>query len=87
MYYTPHKALNPPEILLDGSNERLSPGARIRSAQHMLVMPASITGQNLLVNYIREIGGSLSEVWVLTEAEAAVKRPTAKPSGFFSFFD
>ena len=49
--------LNAPEILLDGNNERLSPGAKIRSAQRMLVMPATITGQNLLVNYKRDTAG------------------------------
>jgi hypothetical protein len=46
-------------------------------------------GQSALaVNYTREIGGAVHQVWVLTEAEAAVKRPTAaKPSRFFTFFD
>jgi hypothetical protein len=70
--------LNPPEILLDGTNERLSPGARIRSAQHMLVMPAAITGQNLLVNYTRDAAGLVREVWVLTPGEAMAQRESAE---------
>ncbi|RZI77579.1 MAG: hypothetical protein EOP80_04285, partial [Variovorax sp.] len=41
--------VNSPEILLDGQPERLAPGARIRSPQNMLMMPAALTGQNLLV--------------------------------------
>jgi hypothetical protein len=70
--------MNPPEIQLDGQPERLSPGARIRSAQHMLVMPASITGQNLLVNYTRDAAGLVREVWILTPEEAQAKRETAE---------
>ena len=70
--------LNTPEILLDGQNERLSPGARIRGPQQMLVMPASITGQNLLVNYTRDAAGLVREVWILTPEEARAKRETAE---------
>jgi hypothetical protein len=70
--------VNAPEIQLDGQPERLSPGARIRSAQHMLVMPASITGQNLLVNYTRDAAGLVREVWILTPEEAQAKRQTAE---------
>lgn len=69
--------VNPPEILLDGQPERLAPGARIRSAQRMLTMPASITGQNLLVNYTRDASGLVSEVWILTPEEAQAKRASA----------
>ncbi len=70
--------LNTPEILLDGQSDRLSPGARIRGPQHMLVMPASITGQNLLVNYTRDAAGLVREVWILTPEEAAARRETAE---------
>jgi hypothetical protein len=42
-----------PEIVLDGRADRLSPGARIRSAENMVVTTGAITGQNLLVNYTR----------------------------------
>ena len=63
-----------PEIVLDGQSERLSPGARILGANRMLVMPAAITGQNLLVNYTRDPAGLVREVWILTTTEASVKR-------------
>ncbi|MBO9513595.1 MAG: hypothetical protein J7549_05700 [Variovorax sp.] len=69
--------VNYPEIQLDGKAERLSPGARIMSATRMLVMPASITGQNLLVNYTRDAAGLVREVWILTPGEAATKRASA----------
>ncbi len=70
--------LNTPDIELDGQAERLAPGARIRSAQNMLVMPAALTGQNLLVNYTRDAAGMVSQVWVLTPEEASVKRASAE---------
>lgn len=70
--------VNYPEIQLDGRAERLSPGARIMSATRMLVMPASITGQNLLVNYTRDAAGLVREVWILTPEEAATKRASAE---------
>lgn len=63
---------NPPEMVLNGKSERLSPGARVRGANNMLVMSASLSGQNLLVNFVREPQGLIHEVWVLTEAEAKV---------------
>ncbi len=70
--------VNSPEIQLDGQPERLAPGVRIRSAQHMLVMPAAITGQNLLVNYTRDAAGLVREVWILTPEEAQAKRESAE---------
>lgn len=70
--------LNTPDIQLDGRPDRLSPGARIYSAQHMLVMPASITGQNLLVNYTRDAAGLVREVWILSPTEAQVKRASVE---------
>lgn len=70
--------VNSPEIQLDGQPERLAPGARIRDAQQMLVMPAAITGQNLLVNYKRDAAGLVREVWILTPDEAQAKRESAE---------
>ncbi|VTU20161.1 hypothetical protein [Variovorax sp. PBL-E5] len=69
--------VNWPNIELDGQPERLSPGARILSADRMLVMPASITGQKLLVNYTRDAAGLVREVWILTPGEAQAKRASA----------
>jgi hypothetical protein len=67
---------NPPELVMNGKAERLSPGARIRGANNMLVMSGSIVGQNLLVNFMREPNGLVHEVWILTEAEAKQALPT-----------
>jgi hypothetical protein len=69
----------PPVIQLGGKPERLSPGARIRGLNNMLLMSGALIGQNLLVNFVRNPTGEVHEVWVLTEAEAALKLPTQQP--------
>ena len=75
----------PPQVMLDGKADQLSPGARIRNPQNMFVMSATLTGQPLVVNYTRESNGMVHEVWVLTPQEAAIKRPSAPGSSWFSF--
>lgn len=74
--------VNPPELQLDGQPDRFAPGGRIRSAENMLVMPAAIVGQNLLVNYTRDAAGLVSQVWILTPDEAQAKRASAERSSF-----
>ena len=64
----------PPDVLLNGQSERLSPGARIRGINNQLLMSGSLVGQSVLVNYLRNAQGQLQEVWILSEAEAAEKR-------------
>jgi len=66
----------PPEMLLNGKPERLSPGARIRGTNNMLLMSAPLIGQKFEVSLVREPAGEVHEVWILTEAEAALKRPS-----------
>ena len=62
-----------PELQLNGEPARLSPGARIRGANNLLQMSASLAGQPLLVHYTREPSGLVHEVWILTPEEAARK--------------
>ncbi|OGB33288.1 MAG: hypothetical protein A3F78_16465 [Burkholderiales bacterium RIFCSPLOWO2_12_FULL_61_40] len=66
---------NPPNMLMNGELARLSPGARIRGTNNMLVMSGALVGQTLLVAYVREPLGLVHEVWVLTEAEAQAAKP------------
>lgn len=61
----------PPDITLDGKADRLSPGARIRDLNNMLVLSAGIVGKPLPVVYRRDGAGLVHEVWQLTEAEYA----------------
>lgn len=67
----------PPWITMDGVTAQLSPGSRIRSTSNTIVMSGGLVGQKLVVNYVLAPGGLVHDVWLLTEAEAALKRPRA----------
>ena len=67
----------PPVITMDGKPAQLSPGARIKGQNNLLVMSGAISGQELTVNYTVEQHGMVHDVWILTEAEAALKRKRA----------
>lgn len=67
----------PPVITMDGKSAQLSPGARIKGPNNLLVLSGNIVGQELLVNYTVEPNGMVHDVWILTEAEAAEERKRA----------
>ncbi|QTN27390.1 hypothetical protein HZ993_19255 [Rhodoferax sp. AJA081-3] len=67
----------PPEVLLNGKNARLSPGARIRGTNNMLVLSGSLAGQSLPVNYILDPQGMVHEVWILNATEAQLSKDAA----------
>ena len=73
-----------PAIALDGKEDRLSVGSRIRDANNLLVMSGALVNQKLVVNYTRESAGNVHEVWILNSEEAREKRPGSK-SSWFSF--
>lgn len=75
----------PPQVELDGKADQLSPGARIHGTNNLLVLSGTLVGQTMWVNYTRDTSGLLSEVWILTEAEAALDRAGTKPKRFFFF--
>lgn len=68
------EVLTPPEVLLNGTRERLSPGARIKSATNTVVMSGSLVGSRVLVNYVRDPQGMIHDVWILGPDEARVER-------------
>ena len=68
----------PPEVLMNGKPDRLSPGARIRGTNNMLMMSGALAGQAMLVNYTREPNGAIHEVWILTDAEARQPAPSQR---------
>lgn len=79
----------PPEIRLNGQPERLSPGARIRNTQNMMVLSGSIAGQEHPVVYRRDGVGNVHEVWLLTEDEYARLGGTdaGSPDGHVRFME
>jgi hypothetical protein len=64
-----------PEVMLDGKPDRLSPGARIYGPDNLLILPSRLAGEPYMVNYVRDSHGLIHQVWVLTSAEVAIKRP------------
>ena len=66
----------PPLIQMNGQPDRLSPGSRIRGLNTLLILSGSIIGQSLVVNFVRNPTGEVHDVWLLTDAEAALKLPT-----------
>ena len=75
----------PPEVLLNGTPARLSPGARIKGSNNLLVMSATLVGTRVLVNYVRDTQGLIHEVWILGEEEAREKRAGLEPVTNFIF--
>ena len=63
----------PPTILLNGKEARLSPGSRIRDMQNMQVLRGALTGQKWVVNYTLEPLGMVHDVWILRDDEIAKK--------------
>ena len=75
----------PPQITLDGKSDRLSPGARIRGINNMLLLSGSVVGQKLPVVYRRDAAGLVHEVWVLTPEEDSKLAGTDSASGYQLF--
>lgn len=69
------RVVQPPEALLNGQPARLAPGARIRDRNNLLVVSGALLNQDVLVRYTLDTLGLVHEVWVLTEAEAALPAP------------
>ncbi len=72
------EVVTPPDVVLDGNAARLSIGARIRNQRNLLVTSATLAdGTDHAVNYVCNSAGELTEVWLLSDAEAAIPRATA----------
>jgi hypothetical protein len=61
-------------VLINGTSERLSPGARIKGVTDLMVMSAALVGSPVLVNYRRDMQGLIHEVWILSAEEALEPR-------------
>lgn len=61
----------PPIITVDGKEDRLSPGSRVRDRNNMLVLSGALAGKSLYTVYRRDSAGMVHEVWLLNEQEYA----------------
>ena len=64
----------PPDVLINGKAARLSPGARIKGANNMLLLSGTLVGSSVLVNYRQDAQGLIHEAWILSPEEAAQER-------------
>jgi hypothetical protein len=77
----------PPEVTLNGRDARLAPGARIKDANDMVALSASLSGQKLVVHYTTDLSGLIMDVWVLNTVELENKPwpTTVKEASEWSF--
>ncbi|PPE69030.1 hypothetical protein IS481_03910 [Caldimonas thermodepolymerans] len=79
--------VQPPDVRLNGRPARLSPGARIRGQNNLLVMSGAIVGTPLVVNYTVDNLGQVKDVWVLREDEAKKVWPKTREEAARWSFD
>ena len=79
------EVLTPPEVIVNGTPERLSPGHRIRGLNNQLVMSGQLAGKKWVVNYVRNAQGELHEIWILNGLEELEERPGSGPLRNFRF--
>jgi hypothetical protein len=73
----------PPEIKINGKPERLSPGARIRGSNNLIVMSGTLMGKEIVVNYVRDTQGMVHDVWILNAIEAREERASESGNNIF----
>jgi len=57
-------------IAIDGTERQLAPGAQIRDASNLLIVPTAIPPGSL-AKYTVDANGMVRRVWILTPQEAA----------------
>jgi hypothetical protein len=71
---------------MDGKPDRLSPGARIRDLNNMLVLSGGLVGKTIPVVYRRDAAGLVHEVWILTADEySKLGGAGSSPDGYKRF--
>jgi hypothetical protein len=77
----------PPIIMVDGKPDRLSPGARVRDRNNMLVLSGALAGKTLYTVYKRDSAGLVHEVWLLNQEEYTKVGgvSTGDPNGYKRF--
>jgi hypothetical protein len=79
----------PPIISIDGKEDRLSPGARVRDRNNMLVLSGALAGKSLYTVYRRDSAGLVHEVWLLNAEEYAKVGGVnvGDPKGYLRFIE
>ncbi|MES2512028.1 MAG: hypothetical protein V4625_19045 [Pseudomonadota bacterium] len=74
----------PPDAVVDGKADRLSPGVRIRDTENRLVLSGTLINTRLPVRYVRDNTGLVHEIWVLNAEEARQKMPGEDGGGILN---
>jgi hypothetical protein len=79
----------PPLITVDGVADRLSPGARIRDRNNMLMLSGQLAGKTLYTVYRRDGAGLVHEVWLLNYEEFTKVGGVSNgdPEGYLRFYE
>jgi hypothetical protein len=79
----------PPIITVDGVADRLSPGARIRDRNNMLMLSGQLAGKTLYTVYRRDAAGLVHEVWLLNYEEFTKVGGVSNgdPEGYKRFYE
>jgi hypothetical protein len=79
----------PPIIQVDGKEDRLSPGVRIRDRNNMLMLSGGLAGKQLYTVYRRDSMGLVHEVWLLNaeEYEKVGGKYSASGDGYKRFME
>ena len=64
------KAFEYPYMKIGDKTLHMSAGSRIYNEQNFIIMPASLQRQAAQIMFTTDLSGELSEVWLLTAAEA-----------------
>jgi hypothetical protein len=77
----------PPIITVDGKEDRLSPGARVRDRNNMMVLSGALAGKTLYTVYRRDAAGLVHDVWLLSAEEYSKLGGTSfgDPKGYQRF--
>ena len=66
---------NYPNITMNGYPRRLAPSSRIYAVNNLIVMPATLSGSNIVVHYTENSFRDIDKVWILTQSEIAKGLP------------
>ena len=62
-------------VEIDGKQARLSPGAQIRDASNMIVLPAALPSGSLVKYLLEPSSGMVQRVWIMTPFERSQPDP------------
>jgi hypothetical protein len=63
------------DVEIDGRKMQLSPGAQIRDANNLLIVPNSLPAAGALAKYLLDASNMVYRVWILSPQEAAQPDP------------